>query len=240
MDFRAAIDLIIRELDEAREIMDSLRKYPEARILEIELAKSKCRNASELITLLRDNLDNTPPAASPAKMEEKKEPVIKPQDPPKETIKTDTLSKPTQPEPENREIHEKKKQEAPVTNSMDEKDPGKPDSNKPYVAPIIADTFSHLANRFNEQIGEKHGDNPSYSHGRHIDNLSEAIGVNDRFYYIREIFYGNHDAYREALARLDKAENTGEAREILLSYRKDKKENEALRDLLSLLKRKTE
>ncbi len=53
MDFNATIDLIIRELDEAREIMDDLKKLNGAPILEIELAKSKIKNAGDVISLLK-------------------------------------------------------------------------------------------------------------------------------------------------------------------------------------------
>ena len=53
MDFNATIDLIIRELDEAREIIDDLKKLTGAPVLEIELAKSKIKNAGDVISLLK-------------------------------------------------------------------------------------------------------------------------------------------------------------------------------------------
>ena len=138
---------------------------------------------------------------------------------------------------------EKKPQERfEIEANNERKDPGKPDihhpDQKPFVAPIIADTFSHLANRFNEQIGEKQDDDFSYTHGRRYTNISDAIGINDRFYYIRELFEGNRDNYNEAISKLEHAADISEAKEILLSYRKDKKENAASRQLLELVKRK--
>ncbi len=209
MDFNATIDLIIRELEEAREILDDLKKFPDAPLLEIELAKSKIRNAGEVIAFLKQRNEN---AASRKK--------------PEVTDENISYEHPRE----------------PVRKSEEKKDPGKPeiesDEQKPFVAPIIADTFSHLANRFNEQIGEKQNDDFSYSHGRRYTNLTEAIGINDRFYYIRELFDSNRDAYNEAISRLEKAQDLNEAKAIVLSYRKDKRDNPAIKQLLDLVKRK--
>jgi hypothetical protein len=54
MDFNATIDLIIKDLDAAREIIDDLKKYPGVPVLQVELAKSKCKSAGEVIALLKD------------------------------------------------------------------------------------------------------------------------------------------------------------------------------------------
>jgi hypothetical protein len=270
MDFNSTIDLIIRELDEAREIIDDLKKFRGAPVLQIELAKSKCRNAAEVISLLKDSAnaaveteaiitpipqsikDEVTPGIAPPDKEHGRPVVTPAAEPPapnafnRDTFEieeetstvppgktSDTAEKPPAPE--------KTKSEKPVAtgniSEAPEKEP-EPVPKKPFVAPIIADTFSHMANRFNEQIGESHGDDFSYSHGRHLANLTEAIGINDKFYYIREIFDGNRDAYSQALSRLEKAQNLTEARVVLMSYRTDKSDNPAVRQLLDLVRRK--
>ena len=71
-----------------------------------------------------------------------------------------------------------------------------------------------------------------------ITNLSEAIGVNDKFLFIREIFDGNKDAYTQAISRLDHAESLTDARAVIMSYTGDNNENEAVKQLLDLVKRK--
>jgi hypothetical protein len=53
MDFNATIDLIIKDLNEASTIIDDLKKYPGVPALQVELAKSKCRSAGEVIALLK-------------------------------------------------------------------------------------------------------------------------------------------------------------------------------------------
>ena len=53
MDFKSTIDIIIRDLNEASEIIDDLKKYPGVPLLQVELAKSKCKSAGEVIALLK-------------------------------------------------------------------------------------------------------------------------------------------------------------------------------------------
>ena len=54
MDFNATIDLIIKDLKEASDIIDDLKKYPGVPVLQVELAKMKCRSAGEVIAILKD------------------------------------------------------------------------------------------------------------------------------------------------------------------------------------------
>jgi hypothetical protein len=53
MDFNATIDLIIKDLKEAGDIIDDLKKYPGVPALQVELAKLKCRSAGECIAILK-------------------------------------------------------------------------------------------------------------------------------------------------------------------------------------------
>ena len=54
MDFNKTIDIIIKDLREAREIIDDLKNYPGVPQLQIELIKSKCKSAEEIIALLKN------------------------------------------------------------------------------------------------------------------------------------------------------------------------------------------
>ncbi len=57
MDFNKTVDLIIRDLEEAREIIDDLKNYPGVPVIQIEMARSKCRNVAEVIAMLKDKQD---------------------------------------------------------------------------------------------------------------------------------------------------------------------------------------
>jgi copper chaperone CopZ len=76
MDFNATIDLIIKDLNEASEIIDDLKKYPGVPALQVELAKSKCRSAGDVIALLK-SLGDIIPVRNEKVQEKEKEPETK-------------------------------------------------------------------------------------------------------------------------------------------------------------------
>jgi hypothetical protein len=53
MDFNTTIDIIIKDLRDIGQIVDDFKNYPDVPALQIELAKSKCRYAEEIISLLK-------------------------------------------------------------------------------------------------------------------------------------------------------------------------------------------
>ncbi len=215
MDFNATIDLIIKDLNEASEIIDDLKKYQGVPALQVELAKSKCKSAGEVIALLKDQ---------PQKVQEEKT---------------------TAPGPEKiNPPQEKKKNESNpveiITLSVESIEEINIPSKKTAETTIIADKFSHLSSRFNEQLAGIKGEEDVSDHlkSKKLISLSEAIGVNDRFLFIREIFDGNKDAYAQAISRLETAESLQDAISVIMSYTREKDENEAIRQLLDLVKRK--
>jgi hypothetical protein len=234
MDFNATIDLIIKDLSEVREIIDDLKNYPGVPVLQIELAKSKCKSTGEVIALLK-NLQN--------------ETVIIKEEPDKHT--------PAQKQPEKQllELHEesvtdntsepgKKETDSTVRKNVqpgvEQEDKSKKNLAKAAETKIIADRFSQASTSFNDELGNRNSDEeiPDILKTIPITSLSEAIGVNDRFLFIREIFKGNKEAYAEAISRLENTNSMTEARAIIVSYTGDNTENEAILQLLDLMKRK--
>jgi hypothetical protein len=274
MDFNATIDLIIKDLEEAREIIDDLKKYPGVPLLQVEFAKSKCKSAAEVIALLKSIKESQPSSvtepvklATPVRETEKirqeqlqdaetasvtaNEVVeitrveIKKEE--TEVISATTLIKTTEKETESPEaeiknnIAEIKKEETEIIIEVPEK-PGesKEKLTKPFQgkeSTIIADRFS-LSARYNEQIGRHDDDFTELIKAKRLSHLSEAIGINDSFLFIREIFNGNKATYSEAIMKLDKAESLKDARAVIMSYTGQNLENEAINQLLDLVKRK--
>ena len=231
MDFNATIDLIIKDLDEARKIIDDLKKYPGVPALQVELAKSKCKSAGEVIALLKSLSDNIPSV-----MAEPIQPQVQLQLPGEKKAPDRPVK--IIPPPE-----EKKKETIPVEITpppVVKKEESKKIRNKVPGSTIIADKFSHLSSRFNEQLGSLKSDDDlsDILKTKPLTSLSEVIGVNDRFLFIREIFDGNKDAYTQAISRLDSAESVTDARAVIMSYTGDSNENEAVKQLLDLVKRK--
>ena len=218
MDFNSTVDLIIKDLDEAREIIDDFKNYPDVPVLQIELAKSKCKSASEVISLLKK-------IQAPLKSAEKKESV-----PVKPVGLSDTVEV----------INIIAESHAPGTPAVRNNDVSAPVSDKNREPSIIADKFFSQSDTLNDQLGSLKDDNDL--HGsmklKPITKLSDAIGVNDRFLFIRELFNGNPEAYNQAITKLDETEYFADAKAIIMSYTGENTESFAAIQLLDLVKRK--
>jgi hypothetical protein len=229
MDFKSTIDLIIKDLNEASEIIDDLKKYPGVPALQVELAKSKCRSAGEVIALLKSLSYSEPVNDDP----DREKQLVHQHDEAKVHLKPEPLI----PVPE-----EKKKVSKPVASpSASEKkiEISSPVKNS-TEASIVADKFSPVADLYSEQSGSAKAekDLSDLLMAKPINSLSEAIGLSDKFLFIGEIFDGDKEAYAQAISRLDKAENLQDAIAIIMSYTGEKSENEAVTQLLSLVKLK--
>jgi hypothetical protein len=108
-------------------------------------------------------------------------------------------------------------------------------------AAIFADRFKDVPGRVSEKVQplQPEKDLTSRMKQSPISNLADAIGVNDRFYFIREVFGGNNNNYREAIDRLNSVSKVNEAIEIINGYTVGETNQEAIKDLLALVKRKT-
>ncbi|HPA86358.1 MAG TPA: hypothetical protein PK106_01100 [Bacteroidales bacterium] len=245
MDLNAAIDIIIKDLTEAQEIIDDLKKYSEVPVFQIELAKSKCKSASDVIALFK-----TLRADADYRKEEKSERT------PFQTVddKSPEPVKHEKPEVHTEEPHSFRKTEPAVTvqpQFVEENvsnpappvpvpPPPETEQKKANEAVTIADRFTDRPESFNEKLGSlKHdGDLLEVLKSKPLSSLNQAIGINDKFLFIREIFDGNHESYNQAITRLESVSSLEDARSVIVSFSGHDTENEAVKQLLDLIKRK--
>jgi len=219
MDLNATIDLIIKDLEEAGEIIDDLKKYPGVPLIQVELAKSKCKSAGEVIALLKTlrKTHSQNESESPAMTEPEEKHLSTPEK--QRNLKTESQSQP------------KVNKKAATAQTTDIK----------TESSIVADKFSHLSSKLNEQLGslrEDEDDLSDFLKSQPLNNLSEAIGINDKFLFIREIFKGDQETYNQAILKLDKVESLADARSVIMSYTEINDESDAAKLLLDLVKRK--
>jgi len=232
MDFSATIDLIIKDLNEASEIIDDLKKYPGVPALQVELAKSKCRSAGDVIALLK-NLETAIPVVKEAVHET--EPV-----PSQKEIKIPGKPvKPFQPQAEKKKDH---LTALPESVEPIQKEESAGTVNKVTDNSILADKFQAPAELYSETSSgiKVERDLSDRLKAKQIKNLSDAIGISDKFLFIGSIFDGDKEAYGRVLAQLDNAGDLDEARAIIESYIGEKHESDAVTQLLELVKLKIE
>jgi hypothetical protein len=263
MDFNTTIDIIIKDLKDAREIIDDLKNYPGVPQLQVELAKSKCKSAEEIIALLKTYKSYQEP-----KQEERKESPV--HDPQPEDDKIENLIEIS--EEDSNEVFEhqviedsenklpddsftakgQKQDDELLFNRTDIESPAKKSDSataatiekkpkdKKTETNIVADRFSHMSNIFNEQLGSMKNDDDisAILKTKPVTNLADAIGLNDKFLFVREIFGGSQTTYEEAINRLNNVNNLPDAKAIIMSYTDESDDNEVVKQLLDLVKRK--
>lgn len=90
-----------------------------------------------------------------------------------------------------------------------------------------------------DEHAETLADKLSYSR---IDDLTVAIGLNQKFQFINELFNGDAEAYKSTINKLNKLENAGEARklvqtELMQTYQWDE-EDQVTSTFLGLVERR--
>jgi hypothetical protein len=328
MELKSTINIILKDLEDARDLIDDLRNYPGVPLIQIELARAKCRSAEDVIRLLSSLLEEKMAATTenreasrsvivtepreahqteasgeesyvsnnrdgvkesdPVNMGETEEnsfakssetenhhSVITTEAPEgRDNRSTEALKTADHPETEapegkdNRSTEALKTSDHPETEAPEEKDNRSTEALKTsdHVANeapeaedhhlteadeqeiphsdnrsprIVADRFSHLSERINEQIGDsKNGSHDSTRVKKNITDITKEIGINDRFFLIREMFGGNQEQYTSALNELNRVTSNEEARQVIEKYSSSSGDKEAGKMLSELVKRK--
>ena len=223
MDFNTTLELIIKDLNDACKIIDNFKSYPGVPELHVEFAKAKCKSSADIIALLKKDENLTSKSVPEDKKNAEKEIL---------TIEETVVEEDP---PPVKAIEKQPAEEIEVESSTEKhvKTRQKPSS-------IIADNFTDMSARVNEQLGNRKNkdDVTEIIKSKPISSLRNAIGINDKFLLIRELFDGDKGKYEQAIARLEEAAVIEDAKSIISEYSNLDDENEALVLLISLVKRK--
>ena len=231
MELKPTIDIILKDLQEARKIVDDLKKYPGVPVLQIELAMAKCRSAEDVLRLLSEL--NEAGEFQTRQNSQEEEPGIDIIEPASEATELPL------------EI------EGPGTDDKLATKGDGPDEHKDIIEEeivegseienrILADQYSHLSNRMNEQIRDnmKGNETVDFSKKVPVTDLTKSIGVNDRFYFIRELFEGDTEKYHALIKGLNRVASVEEANSLLIDSVESLAGSEPARQLLELVERK--
>jgi len=237
MDFNTTIEIIIKDLRDIRNIIDDFKNYPGVPLLQVELAKTKCKSVEEVISLLKILKPGLEAAGQKAELNKTgDEPLIVISDSDTEEVI------PEKPVKEHEDAVQDKSgasQQALWQESVQEVKPPKSPETKKTTTQIFADKFNGTQQTILDQFGDEKDDAISeIIKSKPIKSLAEAIGINDKFLFIREIFNGNRQVYEEAISKIDNAVSFSDAKAILLSYTGESGDNEVVKQLLDLVKRK--
>ncbi len=105
---------------------------------------------------------------------------------------------------------------------------------------ILAEKYRDGKSFINERLAQKNGkeDLSSKLQSKPIKDIAAAIGINDKYKLIRDLFKGNPDIFEETIIQLNQASNFNEAYKYITSNFDWEMEDESVLLLLDLVRRK--
>lgn len=109
---------------------------------------------------------------------------------------------------------------------------------RPQEPEILADKYKSNTAAINESLAGKQQDVSSKIQSTPITSIGSALGINDRFKLINELFNGDKDSFQNTCRALDDAANFNEAFSYISSSFDWDMEDESVKLLLDLVRRK--
>ncbi len=264
MNKDALINIIVNDLKEVGLLMDAFKGEDEVNPVFVELAKKKLKSVEDELTLLSSEFGKTKlteKTETPTPQEvipEKTEPVLQEEkvtEQKKDTItskeeKSSSGSK-SDIAPESPAIVKEEKTPEPGTKVVEEdmpqpksKDSVRPQktthkakNNKAEDRTRLGDVLQKEKSALNERISRK-GSNSDMIFSKPVNDVRKAMGINDRFFYQRELFDGNSDLFNQTLEQINSMGSFDDARNFLLSNFNWDKDNETTDTFLKIVKRR--
>lgn len=237
MGFKNTLELITKDIQDIENLVSNFQNYSKLPIIELDLTLSKLQNVYELLLMIRDHEVLEKGMASDISKNREVEQ--------KDVIEEEKTS------PKQEEIKEKKelivieKEESKVIDkeiiSSIEEDTAKANidsTSENQKSKTISERFDKGGDFLNEKLAGNKSNISDNLLSKPIESIAGSLGVNDKFYFMRELFDGKAEAFRQAVETLDKANNFNEAYNYLSNQFSWNMDSESVQSLLNLIRRK--
>jgi hypothetical protein len=248
MEKEALLKIIIQDIRELDTLLNTFTGKPEIPKTFINLSRSKVKGILEELDLLESLADyKTKEFVVENKPEIKQ--VIAPEPTPVAQPLTIEITEPVAIPKEEKKavIHEPAP--APIIveveeQKIEEKFPLQPqvkstDLPKTSQTAVLGEKLGRDAPSYNESIAQKKETDPSARfQTKPIDDLRRGIGINDRFYFTRELFNGNAELMNQTLDQLNQMQDLKSAESFLETNFTWEGNNEAVRAFNEIVRRR--
>jgi len=239
MNYKNTIEILTKDIQDIGKLVSNFKNYSSIPAIELDLVLSKIRNVYDVILELKE-----PPVLSgndeiPTEIRIKKEenlnlmmdqkPVETPTAHAEKQIKEGELLSSEITQVEKKEIvDEDRKKVVPLIK------PGR------HSKEILAEKFASERSVVNEKLGQQtlRADISAMHQVSSIKTISGSIGINDKFYFVRELFKGDAELFRQTLQDLDHSADFNDACSLLNGRFSWDMESESVQLLLNLVRRK--
>ena len=249
MSFKNTFEIITKDIQELEKIVGNFQNYSRIPKIEIDLALRKLQNLYELLLMIREHENES--RHNDPKPEYKttdnndhdvQEKIVD------SSVAMENLQKeqieflPVEAEPASHpEIPKPKANMQPVVNKEEPAITApEPVSTTATKEKILAEKFPQTREFINEKIGGTASgkDLTSKMQSSPIKSISGSMGINDKFFFIRELFHGNADNFNQTLKTLDQMPNFNQAYSYLLSTFEWDMDSLPVQQMLTLIRRK--
>lgn len=208
MNYRHTIKAGLESLHEIEQMINEFSRQESIPAVEMDLVLQKIRNLYEVMLLLRQYKNETG----------------------KEPIKEEGTSRMTKDE-----VSPVKEQPGDSASKMPETTEIKPEKEARTLSERFGKRTS-LYDSIHETVAQKNSG--PVGQAKPVTTISSAIGINDRFTFIRELFNNDHMAYEETIKVLDEASNFNEAYNYMIQQFDWDMDGETVQLLLDIIRRK--
>jgi hypothetical protein len=242
MEFKNTLEIVTKDIQDIEKLVGNFKNYSRIPNIELDLALSRLRNVYDLLLLFRADsikdsynpvlktdaevlasdpegkLVNTP---DPASVKTEEPVIIAP--PAKETTGATSVII-TPPEV------------IPVIETKETVSQGHDPAHKQNIKKKPEEQKIFIHEKLGEHIHKK--DITTKMQNQAIISISGSLGINDKFLFIRELFGGNAEIFRQTLEELDDALNFNDAYSQLIGKFHWDMDSEPVQMLLNLIRRK--
>lgn len=207
MGYQNTIDILLNDIEDLKELLLHVREKEHMSAIEIDLAKDKLRQVYDIFRMLEKPQASEQPAEKNQQVNEDK------------PLEMQEIKK--EKEPEKKQPRETASEQIPNTEKEVRTEGFKVKSNTEHQPPLteeemtmtLGDKYKSLSNSLNDHMGKgkKSNDLASKYQTKPIKNIHTAIGLNEKFQLIKELFKGDSDLYNQTINQLNNASNFNEA-----------------------------
>lgn len=233
-------------------LLDTLKKRGGLSLLEKDLSLEKLRTMYDIISKC-DAIESSPsyfdsmkpveeqkispPPPSPTVVETKTE------EPAQEKVSTVVKEEKTETLPEEQTVEKPipiKEDTKPTVNFIAEEVKKTQENNKSAKSDVLGDKYTGNRKVLGDQISEKHhpSDIADKIQSKPIADIGRAIGLNDKFLYINELFNGDSPLYKKTIEHLNNLSNINDAFSYLHDTFDWDLEDENVRKFMDIVRRK--
>ena len=226
MNIERALQILSKDIEEIENILSGIEKSSLPEDIEMELAISKLKNLKENFDTLGHSLHKEMESLASSKADSisRSPEEVPPVSPAKEPPVPPVTEQPAPP------VQEEK--EAPVTPVPEKKE------EKKEKTVFLSDKLGKKQSFRNESLGKEHPKDVSSSiKNRPLSDLHRAIGLNEKFMFIRDLFGGDNKKYEETVRFINNAVSREEVNKFISKFNWDKKKA-SVRQFLDLTERK--